>query len=60
MIDVARVSTSCGFGVPRMDYVGDRDEMANWCAKKGEDGVRLYVRQKNATSLDGLPGLDAT
>ena len=60
LVDVARVSTSCGFGVPRMDYVGDRDEMSNWCAKKGEDGVRRYVRQKNATSLDGLPGLDAT
>jgi hypothetical protein len=41
-----------------MDYVNDRDEMATWCAKKGEDGVRLYVRQKNATSLDGLPGID--
>ena len=58
LVDVARVSTSCGFGVPRMDYVNDRDEMATWCAKKGEDGVRLYVRQKNATSLDGLPGTD--
>jgi hypothetical protein len=58
-VDVSRVSTSSGFGVPRMDYVGDRDEMATWCAKKGEDGVRDYVRQKNAASLDGLPGLDA-
>ena len=41
-----------------MDFVSDRDEMATWCAKKGEDGVREYVRQKNATSLDGLPGID--
>jgi len=41
-----------------VDFVSDRDEMATWCAKKGEDGVREYVRQKNATSLDGLPGTD--
>ena len=31
--------------------------MAKWCEKKGAEGVAAYVREKNATSLDGLPGM---
>ena len=28
-----------------------------WLASKGEDGLREYVREKNAASIDGLPGV---
>ncbi len=54
---VHRVAESCGYGVPQFDFRGERDQMANWCRRKGVDGVREYQRQKNARSLDGLPGL---
>lgn len=56
-IEVSRISSSCGFGVPVYRYEGDRDTMAQWCEKKGSDGVEAYVHEKNAKSLDGLPGV---
>jgi hypothetical protein len=56
-IDVTRVSTSCGHGVPTFEYVGERDQLVRWGEKKGADGLELYQRTKNVTSIDGLPGL---
>ena len=57
-IDTARISDSCGFGVPLYRFEGERDHLDKWAAKKGEAGIATYVREKNAHSLDGLPGLD--
>ena len=59
-VRVARISDSCGFGVPRYDYVGERDTLARWAEAKGADGLRQYRRDRNARSLDGLPGLDVS
>jgi len=58
---VQRVQTSCGAGVPLMDYRGPRDELLAWARNKGEEGMAEYRRQKNAVSIDGLPapGLDS-
>jgi hypothetical protein len=61
-IEVRRVADSCGFVVPRMDYVGERDQLyryaENRMRKLGEDAVREYVTVNNAESIDGLTGLD--
>jgi hypothetical protein len=61
-IEVTRVADSCGFVVPRMDYVGERDQLyryaENRMRKLGEDAVREYVTVNNAESIDGLTGLD--
>ncbi len=57
-IDVERVSDSCGYGVPLMEYVGERPQRELWLDSKGEQGVRDYVRERNAASIDGLPALD--
>lgn len=57
VVDVERVSSSCGFAVPRMTLEAPRDELVTWAEKKGPDGIARYWREKNATSLDGLPGL---
>lgn len=54
-VAVELVQTSCGYAVPRMDYVEDRCALAKWAEKKGEDGLREYRAETNATSLDGLP-----
>jgi hypothetical protein len=56
-VQVDRISDSCGYGVPRYEYVGERDQLIRWSARKGEDGVRSYQRDKNRHSIDGLPGL---
>jgi hypothetical protein len=57
VVDVQRVSDSCGFGVPVMTVVEERDLLRLSAEKRGPDGMRRYRAEKNATSLDGLPGL---
>jgi hypothetical protein len=57
-VHLDRVSDSCGFGVPFMDYVGERADMARWVAKRTDESLVDYVAQKNATSIDGLPAVD--
>ncbi len=57
VVDVDRVSDSCGYGVPLMDLVGERDQLPRWEAAKGVDGIVAYRAGKNAVSVDGLPGL---
>ena len=53
--DIDLVQTSCGFGVPQYDYVGERDTHFKWAESKGEEGLSKYVQQNNLVSLDGLP-----
>jgi hypothetical protein len=54
-----RVSTSCGYGVPLLQYEGARDQLRKWAERRGADGLAEYRAEKNATSIDGLPGLKA-
>lgn len=56
-VDVTRVSDSCGWGVPVMDVREERDLIRLHAEKKGPDGMNEYRAQKNALSIDGLPGL---
>jgi hypothetical protein len=58
-VELTRIGDSCGFGVPLYRYEGERDAMGKWCEKKGLAGVETYVRDKNAVSIDGLPGMPA-
>lgn len=58
VVSVQRVSDSCGYAVPKMDYVEDRRALDANNAKKGEEGLVAYRRLKNTVSLDGLPGLE--
>jgi hypothetical protein len=57
-LDVDRVSHSCGFGVPLYEYTGQRTQLTDWAARKGEAALRTYQTQKNARSIDGLPSID--
>jgi len=62
-VSVDRVSTSCGYGVPLMTYEGERDQLTTWAERRGPAGLVAYRDEKNAVSIDGLPGLadaDAT
>lgn len=56
-VDVDRVADSCGFGVPRMAVIEQRDELVRSAQRRGVDGLREYRRARNAHSIDGLPGL---
>jgi Pyridoxamine 5'-phosphate oxidase len=54
---ISRVSDSCGFAVPRLEYAEERESLEKWAAKKGPDELSQYRREKNAFSIDGLPAL---
>ena len=56
-VDLERISDSCGYGVPLYRYERERDQLPRWAEKKGVDGLEVYKREKNAVSIDGLPGL---
>jgi hypothetical protein len=56
-VSVTRVSSSCGYGVPLLDFVAERDAITRWCEKKGPAGLDEYRQEKNAVSIDGMPGL---
>lgn len=53
--DITRVQTSCGYGVPLYDFVGDRDTIARFAEAKGPEGLAAYRAENNAVSIDGLP-----
>lgn len=57
VVDLERVSDSCGYGVPLMAFEGHRTTMDEWSDRKGRDGIEQYWVDKNAASLDGLPGV---
>ncbi len=57
VLDITRITESCGFGVPLYQYQGERDQIQQWAERKGPEGIRAYQCQKNALSIDGLPGL---
>jgi hypothetical protein len=54
-LSIEIVQTSCGFGVPLYAYEGERGQMEAWAIAQGEEGLKAYWAQKNATSIDGLP-----
>ena len=60
-VDVERISDSCGYGVPLMDYQGPREHYRLSVEKKvrvkGADGYRAMARERGAHSIDGLPAL---
>ena len=57
VLRIERVSTACGFGVPRYSYQRERSALSKVWEKRGDEGVREYQRENNRESLDGLPGL---
>lgn len=61
-IEVERISDSCGFVVPRMDLVEERDQLPKWAKHQqsefGDEWKTEYLEANNQRSIDGLPGLD--
>lgn len=50
---------SCGYGMPRYQYLDDRNTLIGYWNNKGETENENYRRTRNATSLDGLARLGA-
>ena len=62
VVHVTRVADSCGYGVPLMDYAGERPHQAASSAKRvrvhGSGAYVDYQREHNAASIDGLPAVE--
>ncbi len=54
-IDIDSAMTSCGYAVPRLDRLTERDTLRKYWEKRGDAGLGQYHRDKNAHSIDGLP-----
>jgi hypothetical protein len=63
LVEVARISSSCGYGVPLMDHVAERPHMDAAKRKRlrtgGPDAIERYQQQHNLESIDGLPAVPA-
>ena len=55
VLHVESLQTSCGFGIPLYEYREDRPTLIDWAKNKGDEGVNRYWKEKNQTSIDGLP-----
>jgi hypothetical protein len=60
-VDVQRISDSCGYGVPVMEFVEERPHF-DLSKKKllrtmGSDALRERDAKRNARSIDGLPSI---
>lgn len=55
VLNVESLQTSCGFGIPVYEFKKDRTTLIDWAENKGADGIEKYWRDKNQTSIDGLP-----
>jgi hypothetical protein len=58
VVDLQRIADSCGYAVPEMSLVTERDVLDRWAAKKSPAELPAYRAEKNSVSIDGLPALE--
>jgi predicted pyridoxine 5'-phosphate oxidase superfamily flavin-nucleotide-binding protein len=57
LVEVTRVTDSCGYGVPLFKYEGERETLLAWARNRGPERLKAYREEKNRRSIDGLPGV---
>ncbi|MGD9810182.1 MAG: pyridoxamine 5'-phosphate oxidase family protein [Sphingobium sp.] len=55
VIEVDSVQTSCGYAVPQMELVAERQTLRKWAEGQSDEQLRDYRARKNSTSIDGHP-----
>jgi hypothetical protein len=60
VVEVDRITDSCGYGVPLFKYEGERPQLHLWAKKQRPEGLKAYRERKNRQSIDGLPGVAGT
>src|SRR5260370_30922716 len=54
-ISVESAMTSCGYGVPRMREMTERDTLEKYWTTRSEENKEQYQQDHNLRSIDGLP-----
>lgn len=57
-IELDRISSSCGFGVPRYEFMGERENYQRYADHLTHVELQKTLREKNHQSIDGLPGYE--
>ncbi len=57
VLEIDRITDSCGFAVPVYEYRHERTQLTNYARRKGPVGLEKYRAEKNRKSIDGLVGL---
>lgn len=57
VVEVTRVTDTCGYGVPLFKYESEREQLSAWARNRGPEGLKAYRQAKNRQSIDGLPGV---
>jgi hypothetical protein len=55
VVSLDRIADSCGFTVPEMTLVRERDLQDKWGERKTRTQLEEYMCEKNSHSIDGLP-----
>ena len=56
-VTLTRIADSCGFGVPKYEFLEQRQALVEWGNRKSPEQLRAYQRENNRLSIDGLPGV---
>jgi hypothetical protein len=54
-IDIESTMTSCGYGVPYMETLNERDTLRKYWEKRDEQTLVAYQHKENERSIDDLP-----
>lgn len=57
VVSAQRVSDSCGYSVPLMEFSSERTRLDEWAAARTDEELLEYRTRKNSRSIDGLQGL---
>ncbi len=57
VVECDRIADSCGFSVPHMEFVAERDLLDRHAARRDQAHYDRYWVERNAVSIDGLPAL---
>jgi hypothetical protein len=55
VLHIESVQTSCGFGVPVYEFIGDKKDSARLLEWQHHLTKEAYWKEKNQKSIDGLP-----
>jgi len=53
-LHVELLLTSCGYAVPKYEFVEERKTLEKWVEKKGQKGIKEYWQENNLETLDGV------
>jgi hypothetical protein len=58
VVELERVTDSCGYSVPEMTLTGERDVLDRWASARTAGELEDYRAEKNVVSIDGLRALE--